>query len=917
MNDHSHRGSRPSSLFNQATDRRIIEIDEALRGVEAMFGGMTGLSMFRDPTRAAAAATHSLNYPFRISRGTIIHALPYVNWYKVQVADGAGWIAACCGTPGGSMMPMGPKELNMPGPNDDVLVFKPRGLNYGFILQVLPSPVADGATVVPDWVVQGGGSGLFREPGHSFPISSMYKRGGVIDWSDNRPKDMTPLERGFVTPTGVAVTVDDEMAQLRVNEMTGLWMTVYDSWCRLAGNSLLVESSIHETDTCTDEGEARYFHGIATYPHEALGLYAPGINFTATFDDKAVVNELHKANVDLPDGEEDLQPIYRYQEYGGYLGQGHLRFVIKPGNTTGKQQYGQVVTDVGLFMESVSLDGYYSLVSAKGLHIGKRSKIVVPKAMTLPQASEGDDAAAGNYKFSSLFGNGANHKVGDVRVNGADRSLLKVSAALDFAAYLFNWKAIHPFHYHHGDYRTPNPSDISAIPRTQEVIDFGEASNTYYAADPEPLMLEIDHRYGNVELFERESFIHFHDDGSVHLVGGAGEEIIFCNGRVGIRAPLGLDVSTGTDVTMLTDQIVLRAKGSVDVSSSTKDVRIKAERNMHFIAGNSGEGGILFDCKSTQATQQYDGRYGEDVVSNGIVFRAPNSVVALLSQDIYLRTGGPGLGEGDILFDASRGRRRVQIYGNEFNAYITDGVTFNYGPVADSSSIDKVYAFTKESMLIDTQLYVGGRIVGYSGGGGSSGIIVDGAISSTESISAAGVMADSKGMFLGKVPSAFESNITSECNKVSKSASSLVTTNETVHADTIVQKYYQPSQVGNEDLVPIMEFSFRDPPGSSQQYGTDNFRITESRWQQFVRFGMATGGTPWIEMPVFYQGTETYPWPGKKKWVDEPTMNRLTSLNMFDPSAGQDSARPGTYENPSVSDFDTQTCNGNYTLNRE
>ena len=76
------------------------------------------------------------------------------------------------------------KALNsLCGPNDDVLVMKPRGLNHGFIVGVIPPYAADGSVLCPDWIVQGGGTGLRRERGHAYPIKSLYKSGGVVDWS--------------------------------------------------------------------------------------------------------------------------------------------------------------------------------------------------------------------------------------------------------------------------------------------------------------------------------------------------------------------------------------------------------------------------------------------------------------------------------------------------------------------------------------------------------------------------------------------------------------------------------------------------------------------------------------------------------------------------------------------------------------
>jgi len=909
MSNHAHRGP-----LTPTTDRRILELDDALRGVEAVSGALPGLGFFRDPTRAAAAKLHSLDQPGRLFIGTVIHALPYVNWFKVQAAEGNGSIA-CCALSSGSLTPVGPKSLSMPGPNDCVLVFKPRGLNVGYIINTVPSAISDGKVQVPDWIVQGSGSGLKREQGHTFPITGTYKNGGVIDWSNQRPLDQTPLEQGWICSTGAAITIDDELIQLRINEMCGLFATVYDSWLRLAGVQLLVESSVHETDAGDDEGESRYFHGIAAYPHEALGQYASGQQWTQEQEDADVQYTSHKAKVDLPDGKEDLQPIYRYQEYGGYLGQGHVRLVMKPAKESGQQQFqDQSTPDTGLFVESIGLDGSFTLLSAKSLHIGKRSLIVAPKQIKPQADKDGDDKEKGNYKFSSLDGGGADHKVGDVKVTGDAKSMLRVAAVLDLIAYDASWKYPHPFHYHKADYKTWNPSDSTELEKTQESIEFG--GDDFFVPDPEPKKLKIDHRYGQVEYFERESFIRFFDDGSVAIGSGCGADLVLAGGRARLSAPKGVELCPGSELVVLAEQIVMRAKGSVDISSSENDIRLKAEKNMQLLAGNGGEGGILLESKGEGNQQQFKNKYGEDVVSNGVIIRASQSTASLFGKDIYLRTGGADLGEGDILLDASRGKRRVQIFGREFHTYTTKAVSFNYGPIDKSSKVNRAYYFGEKTAILDVQLLLGGKLIGYNGGGGQAGIIVDGGVYGTKAFATAGVMADKKGMFLGKVPGGFAGTVSSACTSAATAASQITKSGETRHETTIVQKYYQNDQLGDDALIRLLKFGFRDPLNSTDQYKTDKFKIVESRWQQYSRFGLGSGGEAWTETPVIYQGRETYPWPGKKKWKEDSTLLQLDALKLYDAQAGRDKDRPGPYENPELGSMQTTVPDGNFKLSR-
>ncbi len=913
--DHSHRGVRAPGPFAQPVDRRVLELDEALRGTEVTSGAVPALGFHRDPTRAAQAVQSALGMPGNMSRGMVVHPLGAVNWYRVQCGDGGGTIAACM-LMAGSATPLGPKELAMAGAGDSVLVFRPHGLSFGIIVGVLPPVVSEGSINCPDWITQAGGSGVRREPAHRFPISGMYRQGGVRDFSAQRPPDQTSLDRGWVSPFGPALTVDDAMVQARVSEMCGLWLTSADGWARLAGEQLLIESPVHEESSGNDEGESRYFVGVATYAWEALGLRTPGgTGLTAETPDKDVQYTAHTAKIDLADGSENARPIYRYQEYGGYLGQGHVRTVICPGQESGLSRFGGGPADVGLFRESIGLDGDYSLVSAKGIHIGKRLLIPAPRPIALPQDAAGDDATADNYRFAGTFGTAAEHKVTSAVVEGGfPKSMLRAAAVLDLVSHHLNWKVLHPFHYHAADYSTPQESQAPGFSRNQESVDFGSG---FFADDPAPQRLNIDHRYGQVEYFARESFIRFHDDGTVHLAGGAGEEIILGGGRVVVSAPLGVDLRPGGDLSILAAQVIVRSKESVDISSSYGDVRLKAQGNMQLLAGNGGSGGMLIESKGRGTGQRYAGNFGEDVGASGVVIKASEGMAAVLGKDVYLRTGGEGLGEGDITLDASRGNRRCQVFGREFNVYAGRAVTFSYGPLGSDSTVRKVYYFGDNTMIADVTQLLGGKLIGYTGESGKTpGIIVDGGVYGTKSFATAGVMADKKGGFLGKVPEGFIGQVRQATAEAAKAAGEVKTFTKTIHEVTIVQKYYQAGQIGDDETISAIAFSFRDPPGSASQYRTDRFAWPESRWQSLVRFGLGTGGVKWTETPVVYQGRQTYPWPGKAKWVDEPSFLRLEELTMFNAADGVAADRPGPYESPTLSDWEESPPDGEYTLTR-
>ena len=131
-------------------------------------------------------------------------------------------------------------------------------------------------------------------------------------------------------------------------------------------------------------------------------------------------------------------------------------------------------------------------------------------------------------------------------------------------------------------------------------------------------------------------------------------------------------------------------------------------------------------------------------------------------------------------------------------------------------------------------------------------------------------------------------------------------------------KYYLPQiGLGNEQVIRQMGFSFNDrPEGQGQPFNLDDsWSIIEARWQQYVRFGIATGGTAWTEKPVKYQNSESYPFPGKKHWKSDPKFQQLTELKLFNTSNSYAEDRDGSkYEDPKITKFEPVVADGNYKL---
>lgn len=906
-----HRGSRAPGLGTPHYDRRPSEHDETLQAIDPLNRAAWGTT--EDPQKTVANllfGADSSAGPLKI--GVVLHAIPFLNWYKVQLGGGDGFIG-CCMLTQSALTPIGVRVTSPITPGSIVIVHTPPRLDFGLILGVMPPIIKSGNIGCPDWIQQGGNSGLKREDAHSWPLTGMYRAGGVLDHSAGRPLDSTSMEWGMMAETGVGVHVDPFQAFLRVNEMCGLYLNYFDSHAGLRGVQLDIMSAMHELAIRDDEGECHLIEGRAVYPWEALGRYDPSGGWTKTNDDKVVQYEDPVGKIDLKDGEEGMQPVYRLQQFGGYLGQGSMRLLIKPAKEAGKRLAKDQDIDEGLFCESIGLDGDYMLRSAKGLSFIKRCKIIVPKQLKRPEDGGGDDLAADNYKFSGKFGGGdgaEDHKVGDVKVTGDLQHMRRVAGVADLTSYAANWKALHPFHYHQKDFLTKQESDTKNFDTTQETLTFSALAQQPYMADPTAKMLTIDHRYNEVAYYQTESYIKMLEDGSIVIGCGYGAQIVLSGGKLRLEAPGGIDICAGTDLLMLAAQIILKAKGSIDLSSSEKDIRLKAEQNLQMLGGNGGLGGILIESKGDSEEQKYKDQIGEDVRASGIVMKAAQAPIAALAKDIYLRTGGDALGSGNIVLDADKGKAIVEVYGRKVQVFAAEAVSFWLGPADEQSKIKHTYLFSEEACLVEAPLIVGGAVVVCNGGS----LVVEGGISSSGPIQTTDRMADSSGGFLGQVPSVLASELASDVEEAEQEFETDKNDGEEAHKIEIVEALYQDEQLGQEDLIKSIGFSFRDKDGV--QYVTEQLKWPELRWQQMARLGAGNGGTGWQETAVVYQGRRLMPWPGKSKWEDDEIFLELEKLTMYDAAKGQSKDRPEPYEEPELSDWKTATMADGYKLMR-
>lgn len=304
----------------------------------------------------------------------------------------------------------------------------------------------------------------------------------------------------------------------------------------------------------------------------------------------------------------------------------------------------------GLLTESKSLTGAYHLASAKRIIIAKRASLPTPRQRRRPEDPDGDKqiglegyAFSGNKQPPLPFGappsikDWNNHKVvGELPTLTEGRS----SAAIaDILAYVFNWERLHPFAYHHRDWDVPEEGLAGSHLVNQAIPAFARLVCAQHLADPPPVKLDIDHRYGEVDYYPTEVVVALLDDGSYHVHDGYGNEFNCGPGGISLDSPGDINIRAGRNINMWAGHdLIMRARDSMDLTTSAHDIRMAARRNMQLVGGTSGCGGILLESQAVCPGYKFTDSVGEEVNTSGIMMIAPHSQIVGLADDVIMKT---------------------------------------------------------------------------------------------------------------------------------------------------------------------------------------------------------------------------------------------------------------------------------------
>jgi len=804
--------------------------------------------------------SHATFVGAEVKYGHIHYSLPFTNWYRVAL-EAPGGVLPCVklmGDTGAQII--GPRDTSLLPPDSPVFVIThPSGL-FGYIIGVVPRQTDNANFSFPDWLVQGGNVGLHKDAHHNQMLSLLSDEGGVRDFSAGRPIDQLSFDWGRMTETGVGIHIDPAMFFLRIDELCGIYGYQQDQLLRISGYNLDEWSAAHTVEIRDDEGEATYFRGETPYPWEMLGSFKFDEDVHKEITDEDVVHKKPQAKFEPI--EDHQEPFYRYREYGGYLGQGRIREILIPPDNHASDLYKLAELDSvpqAVFRESVSLDGTYALQSAKAVILAKKTLIPAPKKIRLVEdySTDGDSAENDNYKFAGQHGTADDHEVGDLVIdpNFTSPALVTAAAVMELHAYTFNWKAVHAFHYHAGDYEFKDYSDIADaappfIPAFDEL-----RYNKMWLDRPTSETAYVDHRYKDVEYFPVSSHVTLAEDGAVIIQGGQGEEIRMVGGSIQISCPGDILLQPGKSVIALAgDDAIIRARKSVDITATENDVRLKAENNLQMLAANSGDGSLLIESRSTATKQHYPPTGGEEIRGAGIILKAKDGQIATLSHELYLRTGiAGGYSNGQICLDASAGKGKIRTVASSQYRFLESSAVDTF----TSSGRDewRVNRFSASDTILGSRLRILGEL--HARGGG----IFMGTVKAT------GHFKSNQGGHVDKL-------IPGEVRKIIQELSEehdVLSEQLQEDWDTYIDKaFYEDGKTGEKDTQLSMSFSMR----SIDDYGSAGFVLPQTHWQTLNE--VVKAGEVWEENDVDYGDYgPRQPWPGKEMWEADETFLRM------------------------------------------
>lgn len=672
--------------------------------------------------------------------------------------------------------------------------------------------------------------------------------------------------------TGIRFFADPYSIGMQSDDATGVWVFSDDSYLRQAGVNYQGITGGKVEEDYNDNGELVETVGHSMFSWELLG------RTEKPQTDKDLIEQDLTRMQGKPLGssyrvDDNAKPFHRVVEYGGYLGHGYQRVINAPPNEAPESYvYGKENRDqYCLSRVSQFADGEVSIESAKSIILSK--KCFIPSIQTMEVVDNFDGGAGDSSKES---GGEYDFSHEDVKVKSSPEFnkgattcelLQELAALMDYQNHLFNYKLVYPFVYHKKDYYVSDEMDTT-LPTPKYMSWFSTLRNQQFVEMPEKHELDIHDKLKST-YYASESGLAFLPAGGVSMYGGYGEEIRMGSGTSTISAPGDIWIKAGRNIHLWAgNDIILKAKNCIDESATDGSIRIKAEKHLEMLGGNSGsEGGVLIESKSSG---DFDfSESGDKVAVGGLIIRASKGTAVFEGENTYI-CAGIDSGVGTLTIDAGQPNGSLNLCGGFINNYLSTSYFIANGTF-DSSETGQVnnVLYIRPGNSIDSPGILSTALHVFNSGN----IVTTGNVMSGGSLivrNTCSTLMDSESMVM-PVPKENRDRMEVYFDTVQKRLENNVELAQGYYS-ILSDNLYVENKAGNADRLKYAGFSYR----TEMEYGAYDFKLYADRWQN-IAYALTPEGesstlNTWEEKKVSTTNeVGQYPYPGDKFYEGDET----------------------------------------------
>lgn len=606
--------------------------------------------------------------------------------------------------------PFGYSDTDLPIEGSDVLVVVGADtLDIGYVIGTVDRPDPNSADEsLPQLAVSEVPDSPSRDTERIYTEAGANEKARGIERSRHRPADVFPGEFVRVNELGVGVDCDTLSARLR-------------------GGTARVTASFADG---TVEIVSRNFRSYDGGGFETLvvdsGLSTRESAFSPYFGERrGGTGRKAPRKTRNRESDDDSRPVgrYRVRTYEGYLGGMFSRFLSRPEGCTDevsdetglRTDADKEPKDVGLMQLSVNDSGRLMFRSAGGFALERSDMIPVPVRVRGASDPEGMDPEDIDFKDELPF---------DVPVDGdGNRSPhYAILALADRQAYEYRQTYERFLEFTTDSAGSGEDGEGSGGSGSGKSDFYVRDEDEIYEGDEMPrddvgipgrkvARDDLEHNTG------RRASLLFPPDGSIVMRDAWGSEVVFSGGNITFNTPGSILLCPGRSVIGLAgDDIVLKARNSVDVHATTHDVSIVGTRAVKVVGGSdesTNGGGVLIESLSNAVDMDPGAGSGEEAVFTGVTIRAPNSHVTAMgfratvgaNEELRIVTGKGTSAERE---------GRVVVSTGQFGVSASDGATIATkagGLIATQDSVllagGSVAVAAKDSVMFATSSQVG------------------------------------------------------------------------------------------------------------------------------------------------------------------------------------------------------------------